>query len=118
MNNMTSSETRDIILDVTEKLIYRHGIAATGMDFLVKTAGVSRKSIYRYFADKDALTVAALQRRGDAVGPTRPGNAGIAIDRGRVEARFTAVESTCTGRTTHHRPLLTDRNSRIEAAGE
>jgi len=29
--------TRDIILDVTEKLIYRHGIAATGMDFLVKT---------------------------------------------------------------------------------
>ena len=55
--------TRDIILDVTEKLIYRHGIAATGMDFLVKTAGVSRKSIYRYFANKDELVIAALQRR-------------------------------------------------------
>ena len=63
MNNMTSSETRDIILDVTEKLIYRHGIAATGMDLLVKTAGVSRKSIYRYFANKDELVIAALQRR-------------------------------------------------------
>ena len=44
MNEMTNSETRDIILDVAEKLIYRHGIAATGMDFLVKTAGVSRSS--------------------------------------------------------------------------
>lgn len=65
MNDLTSSETRDIILDVTEKLIYRHGIAATGMDLLVKTAGVSRKSIYRYFANKDELVIAALQRRDE-----------------------------------------------------
>jgi len=63
MNEITHNETRDIILDVTEKLIYKSGIAATSMDLLVKTAGVSRKSIYRYFADKDALVVAALQRR-------------------------------------------------------
>ncbi len=62
---MTNNETRDIILDVTEKLIYRHGIAATGMDLLVKTAGVSRKSIYRYFSNKDELVVAALQRRDE-----------------------------------------------------
>ena len=66
MNDITQNETRDIILDVTEKLIYRHGIAATGMDLLVKTAGVSRKSIYRYFANKDELVVAALQRRDDS----------------------------------------------------
>ncbi|WDH32744.1 TetR/AcrR family transcriptional regulator [Pseudomonas chlororaphis] len=63
MNEITSSDTRDIILDVTEKLIYKSGIAATGMDLLVKTAGVSRKSIYRYFTTKDELVVAALQRR-------------------------------------------------------
>ncbi|KPN90479.1 TetR/AcrR family transcriptional regulator [Pseudomonas nunensis] len=63
MNEITSNDTRDIILDVTEKLIYKSGIAATGMDLLVKTAGVSRKSIYRYFANKDVLVVAALQRR-------------------------------------------------------
>ncbi|MGN4047797.1 TetR/AcrR family transcriptional regulator [Pseudomonas sp. SM4] len=63
MNELTNTETRDIILDVTEKLIYKSGIAATSMDLLVKTAGVSRKSIYRYFADKDELVAAALQRR-------------------------------------------------------
>ncbi|MBT2372912.1 TetR/AcrR family transcriptional regulator [Pseudomonas fluorescens] len=65
MNDMTSNETRDIILDVTEKLIYKSGIAATGMDLLVKTAGVSRKSIYRYFVNKDELVLAALQRRDE-----------------------------------------------------
>lgn len=65
MNEITSTQTRDIILDVAEKLIYKSGIAATGMDLLVKTAGVSRKSIYRYFANKDDLIVAALQRRDE-----------------------------------------------------
>jgi len=65
MNEITGHETRDIILDVAEKLIYRNGIAATGMDLLVKTAGVSRKSVYRYFANKDELIVAALQRRDE-----------------------------------------------------
>ncbi|MBZ9785757.1 TetR family transcriptional regulator [Pseudomonas sp. REP124] len=63
MNEITSNDTQDIILDVAEKLIYKGGIAATGMDLLVKTAGVSRKSIYRYFANKDELVVAALMRR-------------------------------------------------------
>ena len=63
MNEINSNDTRDIILDVTEKLIYKSGISATGMDLLVKTAGVSRKSIYRYFANKEELVVAALQRR-------------------------------------------------------
>jgi len=65
MNEITGNETRDIILDVAEKLIYKSGIAATGMDLLVKTAGVSRKSVYRYFANKDDLIVAALKRRDE-----------------------------------------------------
>ena len=63
MNEISRNDTRDIILDVTEKLIYKRGIAATGMDLLVKTAGVSRKSIYRYFANKEELVIAALCRR-------------------------------------------------------
>jgi AcrR family transcriptional regulator len=65
MNEITGNETRDIILDVAEKLIYKSGIAATGMDLLVKTAGVSRKSIYRYFTNKEDLVVAALKRRDE-----------------------------------------------------
>lgn len=94
MNDITHNETRDIILDVTEKLIYRHGIAATGMDLLVKTAGVSRKSIYRYFANKDELVIAALQRRDERWMQWLRGEVEHAEDSGeRLLALFSALKA-------------------------
>lgn len=94
MNDITHNETRDIILDVTEKLIYRHGIAATGMDLLVKTAGVSRKSIYRYFANKDELVIAALQRRDERWMQWLRGEVERAEDSGeRLLALFSALKA-------------------------
>lgn len=94
MNEITKNETRDIILDVTEKLIYRYGIAATGLDFLVKTAGVSRKSIYRYFANKDALVIAALQRRDERWMQWLRGEVERVDDSGeRLLALFTALKT-------------------------
>lgn len=60
-NQMT--DTREKILVTAEKLIYENGIHATGMDLLVKTSGVARKSIYRYFANKDEVAAAALNAR-------------------------------------------------------
>lgn len=56
-------ETREKILATAEQLIYQNGIHATGMDLLVKTSGVARKSIYRYFATKDEVAAAALNAR-------------------------------------------------------
>nr|WP_219824748.1 MULTISPECIES: TetR family transcriptional regulator [Pseudomonas] len=57
------NDTREKILTTAEKLIYENGIHATGMDLLVKTSGVARKSIYRYFATKDDVAAAALNAR-------------------------------------------------------
>jgi AcrR family transcriptional regulator len=57
------SITREKILATAEQLIYQNGIQATGMDLLVKTSGVARKSIYRYFATKDEVAAAALNAR-------------------------------------------------------
>ncbi|WP_409313765.1 TetR/AcrR family transcriptional regulator [Pseudomonas putida] len=57
------TDTREKILATAEKLIYENGIHATGMDLLVKTSGVARKSIYRYFANKDDVAAAALNAR-------------------------------------------------------
>ncbi|EPM0508324.1 MULTISPECIES: TetR/AcrR family transcriptional regulator [Pseudomonas] len=57
------TDTREKILATAEKLIYENGIHATGMDLLVKTSGVARKSIYRYFANKDEVAAAALNAR-------------------------------------------------------
>jgi AcrR family transcriptional regulator len=61
--NMTTTDTREKILATAEQLIYQNGIHATGMDLLVKTSGVARKSIYRYFATKDDVAAAALNAR-------------------------------------------------------
>jgi len=61
--NTTTTDTREKILATAEKLIYENGIHATGMDLLVKTSGVARKSIYRYFANKDDVAAAALNAR-------------------------------------------------------
>ncbi|HBM66480.1 MAG TPA: TetR family transcriptional regulator [Pseudomonas sp.] len=57
------TDTREKILATAEKLIYESWIHATGMDLLVKTSGVARKSIYRYFANKDDVAAAALNAR-------------------------------------------------------
>ena len=61
--NTSTSITREKILATAEQLIYQNGIQATGMDLLVKTSGVARKSIYRYFATKDEVAAAALIAR-------------------------------------------------------
>lgn len=63
--NKTPGTTREKILTTAEQLIYRNGIHATGMDLLVKTSGVARKSIYRYFATKDDVAAAALNGRDE-----------------------------------------------------
>jgi len=63
--NKKPTDTREKILTTAEQLIYRNGIHATGMDLLVKTSGVARKSIYRYFANKDDVAAAALKERDE-----------------------------------------------------
>jgi len=61
--NKTNTDIREKILATVEELIYQNGIHATGMDLLVRTSGVARKSIYRYFATKDEMAEAALKAR-------------------------------------------------------
>jgi len=64
MNNKTT-DTREKILKTAEQLIYQNGIHAMGMDLLVKTSGVARKSIYRHFANKEDVASAALTERDE-----------------------------------------------------
>ncbi|MGG5839885.1 TetR/AcrR family transcriptional regulator [Huaxiibacter chinensis] len=63
--NKTPMTTREKILMTAEQLIYQNGIHATGMDRLVKTSGVARKSIYRHFANKEDVAAAALNERDE-----------------------------------------------------
>ncbi|BAN48394.1 TetR/AcrR family transcriptional regulator [Metapseudomonas resinovorans] len=65
MDSKSTSDAREKLLETTEDLIYRNGIQATGMDFLVKESGVSRKTIYKYFGTKDELVAEVLRRRDE-----------------------------------------------------
>lgn len=58
-------QVRDRLLDAAEKLIYRDGIHATGTEAILAEAGVARMSLYNQFGSKDALVLAALERRDD-----------------------------------------------------
>ncbi|WP_166362559.1 TetR/AcrR family transcriptional regulator [Pseudomonas akapageensis] len=57
------TDPRERLLAATEQLIYQGGICATGMDLIVQTSGVARKTLYRYFRTKDDLVAEALRQR-------------------------------------------------------
>lgn len=54
---------RDRLLDAAEELFHAHGIAATGVDAVLRRAGVAPATLYAHFAGKDHLVAAYLQRR-------------------------------------------------------
>ncbi|MEV0661060.1 TetR/AcrR family transcriptional regulator [Actinomadura luteofluorescens] len=54
---------RQGLLDVAERLFYRQGVQAVGMDELRAVSGLPLKRIYRLFPTKEALVVAMLDRR-------------------------------------------------------
>ncbi|MER6226698.1 TetR/AcrR family transcriptional regulator [Streptomyces sp900105755] len=54
---------REALLDAAEKLFYERGIQAVGMDEVRAASGLPLKRIYRFFASKEDLVVAMLERR-------------------------------------------------------
>jgi AcrR family transcriptional regulator len=54
---------RTRILETTDRLFYRQGIRAVGVDTVAAEIGISKRTLYNYFPSKDALVVAYLERR-------------------------------------------------------
>ena len=54
---------REHILNIADELFYRSGIRATGVDAIIAQSGIAKTTLYRYFASKDDLVVAYLERR-------------------------------------------------------
>lgn len=50
------------ILQVASELFYSQGIKATGVDAIVKAAGTTKMSLYKYYPSKDDLVVAHLDK--------------------------------------------------------
>ena len=54
---------RERILETTDRLFYRQGIRAVGVDTVAAEIGISKRTLYNHFPSKDALVVAYLERR-------------------------------------------------------
>ena len=56
---------RDRILRTAHDLFYQNGVRATGIDRIIKEAGVTKVTFYRHFPSKDDLIKAFLDYRHD-----------------------------------------------------
>jgi len=59
---MSQSKRREQLIDTAIALFSKHGFHATGIDTILETSGVSKKTLYRHFRSKDELILAALQK--------------------------------------------------------
>lgn len=57
------AELIERVLAAADRCFQRFGIAKTTMADIARVSGVSRATIYRYFADREALVLASLIRR-------------------------------------------------------
>lgn len=62
---MPALSKRDIIVATALQLFYRHGFNATGIERIIKEAGVSKKTLYNHFKSKDELVLATLRQRDE-----------------------------------------------------
>jgi AcrR family transcriptional regulator len=62
--NTTAVSAPDRILDAAERCMARYGLRVSMRDVAAE-AGLSRGSVYRYYADRDALVTAVLERTAD-----------------------------------------------------
>jgi AcrR family transcriptional regulator len=58
----STDNARERILAAAERCIDRHGIRKTTMDDIACEVGLSRPSVYRYFADRDDLLIELITR--------------------------------------------------------
>jgi AcrR family transcriptional regulator len=55
---------RERLLDTADKLFYREGVRAVGIDRVLAESGAAKASLYSHFGCKDDLVAAHIERRG------------------------------------------------------
>jgi len=59
--------SRDRIVDAAATLFAQGGVNGTSIDEVLEAAGASKSQLYHYFANKQALVVAVIERHSDVV---------------------------------------------------
>lgn len=60
---IADSSVRDRLLETGDRLFYREGVQAVGIDRVLAEAGAAKASLYQHFGGKDQLVAACLERR-------------------------------------------------------
>lgn len=77
-NPPQGTAARQRLQEAAARCIAREGLAATTMAAVAAEAGVSRQTVYRYFASREALTLGTLRATAEAV-------------RAKIEARIAGL---------------------------
>jgi TetR/AcrR family transcriptional repressor of nem operon len=59
--------TRARIVDAAADLMYAQGVTHTNLDAILAASGTSKSQLYHYFADKEDLVLAVIQRQTERV---------------------------------------------------
>ena len=65
--------TRARIVDAATALVRKRGVASTTIDAVIEASKASKSQVYHYFADKDELVLAVIQRQAECVLGTHEG---------------------------------------------
>jgi AcrR family transcriptional regulator len=60
--NRRGTRSREVVLDVAERLMAEHGFEAATVARLVDEAGIPPSSIYHYFGSKEGVLLAVMER--------------------------------------------------------
>ena len=63
---MRRAEKRDYLIDIAMRMFNRRGYHATGVDQIMEETGIAKTTLYRHFASKEELIVAALAKTDES----------------------------------------------------
>lgn len=58
---LSSERVRERILDKAQELFFRYGVKSVTMDDIARELGISKKTIYQHFEDKNAMVFAGVE---------------------------------------------------------
>jgi AcrR family transcriptional regulator len=97
MTTATEPSVRERILETAQRLFYRDGFRAVGVDTIIAEAGVAKMSLYRHFPSKDDLIVAYLEESNRQYCEWLDGSvADIEAPVGKLVGMFEAIEKLAT----------------------
>lgn len=60
INQVSKSQKRDEMIKRAYDIFYKNGFHATGVDAIVDSTGISKRTLYKHFTSKEGLIIAAV----------------------------------------------------------